>query len=270
MDSVLQSFHKDLKALRRALKAETAPRVAKKSFRDEAERIGQRWFKEIEPGLQHAANIPADSLKKYATACERLIKLSAPNNLRSSYLETLDAVVKPMRNELILPIQASVGSASTPTLFDSFVASLKDPEESAYFQEALDCAKKGFLRAATVMAWCAAIDRIHKKIEIVGFSAFNVTSAQMASQQKGRFKRFNQTQSVNSLSELREVFDTVVLWIVEGMGLIDSNQHTRLRSCFEMRCHCAHPGEAPITGYNLMSLFSDIQQIVLDNPKFSL
>jgi hypothetical protein len=92
----------------------------------------------------------------------------------------------------------------------------------------------------------------------------------MASQQKGRFKRFNQTQSVTSLSELREVFDTVVLWIIEGMALIDSNQHTRLRSCFEMRCHCAHPGEAPITEYNLMSLFSDIQQIVLENPKFAV
>jgi hypothetical protein len=60
------------------------------------------------------------------------------------------------------------------------------------------------------------------------------------------------------------------LWVTEGMGLIDSNQHTRLRSCFEMRCHCAHPGEAPITEYNLMSMFSDIQQIVLENPKFAL
>lgn len=270
MDSVLQTFHDDLKALRRALKAETTHQVAKRSLREEAERIGTLWFKDIEPGLQRLGSVSADALKKYAVACERLIRLSAPNNLRSSYLETLDALVKPMRNELILPIQASAGVASAPTMFDSFVASLKDPEESAYFQEAIDCAKKGFLRAATVMAWCAAIDRIHKKIEIIGFSAFNVTSAQMASQQKGRFKRFNQTQSVNSLSELREVFDTIVLWIVEGMGLIDSNQHTRLRSCFEMRCHCAHPGEAPITEYNLISLFSDIQQIVLENPKFSL
>jgi hypothetical protein len=37
-----------------------------------------------------------------------------------------------------------------------------------------------------------------------------------------------------------------------------------------MRCHCAHPGEAPITEFNLMSVFSDIQRIVLENPKFAL
>jgi hypothetical protein len=31
----------------------------------------------------------------------------------------------------------------------------------------------------------------------------------------------------------------------------------------------AHPGEAPITEFNLISLFSDLQQIVMENPKFA-
>ena len=92
----------------------------------------------------------------------------------------------------------------------------------------------------------------------------------MAGQQKGRFKRFTSPQSVSSLSELREVFDTVVLWVIEGMGMIDSNQHTRLRSCFDLRCQCAHPGEAPLTEYNLMSFFSDLNEIVLHNLMFQV
>jgi hypothetical protein len=70
------------------------------------------------------------------------------------------------------------------------------------------------------------------------------------------------------LSELREVFDNDMLWVIEGMTLIDSNQHTRLRSCFDMRNQSAHPGEASITEYNLASVFSDIDQIVLSNTKF--
>jgi hypothetical protein len=72
------------------------------------------------------------------------------------------------------------------------------------------------------------------------------------------------------MSELREVFDTDVLWIIEGLELIDSNQHTRLKSCFDMRCHSAHPGEAPITEYNLLSFYSDLDKIILSNPKFAL
>ena len=73
---------------------------------------------------------------------------------------------------------------------------------------------------------------------------------------------------MNSLSELRGVLDTVVLWVIEGMGMVDANQHTRLKSCFDMRCQCAHPGEAPVTEYNLMSFFSDINEIVFQNTVF--
>src|ERR1035438_4729952 len=97
MDSVLQTFHEDLKALRRVLKSETNPQVAKISLRQNAERLGRQWFKDIEPALQQRSTFPAETLKRYATGCERLIKLSAPNNLRTSYLETIEALVKPMR-----------------------------------------------------------------------------------------------------------------------------------------------------------------------------
>jgi hypothetical protein len=125
-----------------------------------------------------------------------------------------------------------------------------------------------FYRASVVLGWCAAIDRIHRAIEKAGFPKFNITSATMASQTAGRFKKFNAVQNVSSLSEIREVFDTVILWIMEGMELIDSNQHTRLRSCFDMRCQCAHPGDAPVTHYNLLSYFSDLNEIIFKNDKF--
>ncbi|MCX6164161.1 MAG: hypothetical protein NTU73_04760, partial [Ignavibacteriae bacterium] len=71
-------------------------------------------------------------------------------------------------------------------------------------------------------------------------------------------------------SEKREVFDTVILWVIEGLGLIDCNQHTRLKGCFDLRCQCSHPGDAPVTEYNLLSFFSDLNEIVLRNPKFGI
>ena len=70
----------------------------------------------------------------------------------------------------------------------------------------------------------AAIDQIHHAIERIGFAEFNIASSAMASQTKGRFKKFNQVQNVSSLGELREVFDNIILWILEGMQLIDNNQ----------------------------------------------
>jgi hypothetical protein len=132
------------------------------------------------------------------------------------------------------------------------------------------CARHNFYRASAGLGWCAAIDRIHRKIEKDGFPKFNITSSKMASETKGRYKKFNQVQNISSISELREVFDHIILWIIEGLELIDSNQHTRLRSCFELRCQCSHPGDAPVTEYNLLSYYSDLNEIIFKNPKFNV
>jgi hypothetical protein len=211
-----------------------------------------------------------DLIQEYSGHFNRLIKLTENNNLKSSYLSSMDRIIRRFRDDFMLPLQRNEVQRSKTSQFSRFVEGLSDADESAYFKEALDCANHGFLRAAAVMGWSAAIDRIHRKIEQIGLAKFNTVSGQMAAQTKGRYKHFNQRQNIASLSELREVFDNIVLWIIEGMGLIDSNQHTRLKTCFEMRCQCAHPGEAPITEYNLMSFFSDIQKIILENSAFTL
>lgn len=267
----LKTFLDEVKSLRADVKAISTSTVASKELRGRAENIGSKWCNELAPTLDADKGFPGDVIARYTEGFSKLIALSAPSNRKSSYVSTLENVLKDFRRDFILPIQQGKVKPSQGSLtFDAFLLKIAPSDEGAYFKEAISCAKHGFLRAATVMAWCTAIDRIHRKIEELGFGKFNVTSAQMASQTAGRFKRFNQTQNVSSLSELREVFDTTVLWVIEGMGLIDSNQHTRLRSCFEMRCHSAHPGEAPTTEYNLLSCFSDIDQIVLKNPKFAL
>jgi hypothetical protein len=156
------------------------------------------------------------------------------------------------------------------TLLHDLLKEISSPEENEYLKEAVGCAKNKHFRAAVVLGWSATIDRIHKKIENLGFSNFNMTAANIASQTKGRYKKFGQIQLINSISDLRELFDNKILWVIEAMGLIDINQHTRLKSCFDMRCQCSHPGDAPITEWNLLSFFSDIKEIVLKNNKFQI
>ena len=271
MLDALKAFLEDLKRYRLAIRSVTVAAIAQKALRSQAEAIGAKWCSDLGPKISATNGFAADMLNRYTDGFSHLIALSSPNNRKSSYLIVLDDLLRSFRKDLILPIQQGkvrIGSGSTA--FDAFLAKIAASDEGEYFKEALSCAKQGYFRAATVMGWCTAIDRIHRKIEEIGFPTFNVTSAQMASQTTGRFKKFSQSQNVNSLSELREVFDNIILWIVEGMGLVDSNQHIRLRSCYEMRCQAAHPGDAPTTEYNLLSFFSDIDQIVLGSPKFAL
>lgn len=268
MEKKLQKLMDDLKVLRKNIKSVTVPQIAKKAIRDQANELGSLWHREFSSKVRSI--LSKESCDRYDADFTHLIRLSAPNNLRSSYLDTLNSIIAPFRDELIIPAQQGAFATPPPTAFDSFFASISNPDESIYLQESVACAKGGHFRAAAVLGWSAAVDRIHRKIEAIGFQHFNAASSTMAAQQSGRYKKFNQKQNVNSLGELREVFDTVVLWIVEGMGLIDSNQHTRLRSCFDIRCQSAHPGEAPITNFNLLSFFSDLDQIVFSNTKFKL
>jgi hypothetical protein len=182
----------------------------------------------------------------------------------------LKEILKGLHDDLILPIQKEPKLAKEISLLEKMVEGLPSVEENAYMKEASSCAARGFLRAAAALGWCAAIDRIHRAIEKIGFAKFNTVSQQMAAATSGRFKRFSSPQNVGSISELREVFDTNILWILEGMQLIDNNEHTRLRSCFDLRCQSGHPGDAPVTEYNLLSFFSDVSEIVLKNPKFAV
>lgn len=264
----LQMLLTRLKALRRSLKAETVSTVGKMALRNEANALGRDWHKDFAPKLKQS--LTPEALKNYGDQFTRLLKLSAPNNKVASYLAAIDLIIKPFNNELLIPSQQGSLGGPAPSSFDTFFANLSNAEESEYLAEAIACAKAGHLRAAAVLGWSAAIDRIHRVLEHNGLDKFNSMSQQMQAATTGRYRKFNKGQNVGSLAELREVFDSTILWVIEAMGMIDTNEHTRLGSCFDMRCHGAHPGNAPITTYNLMSFFSDLDQIIFSNAKFKV
>jgi hypothetical protein len=175
-----------------------------------------------------------------------------------------------LTNEIIVPVVTSPGQIIGTSGLAKLIENATE-EEKKYFEEALGCASRGFLRASVVLGWCGAVRRIHKVIEKIGFAKFNKASMQAEKRKDGRFKRFSKHFNVQSLSELEAtVFDNDLLWVIEFMGLIDANQHERLTVCFTMRNNAGHPGEAPITPENLISFYSDLKTMIFDNPKLKL
>lgn len=249
--------------------------LTNKKIKDDINNLSARWFSEFVKRL-HELQVEDVIIEKYSKAFRELLKLSTSNSRRTSYIKNMEVVRKSYNEEIIIFLQTnspdddiSVASGLSNEVL-GLLNSITDKEENEYLREALGCWSNEYYKAAVVLMWCATIDRIHKVIEQIGFDKFNLTSEYMKSQTTGRFKRFNKNQNVHSISELRTVFDSDILSILEGMEMIDVNQKTRLVSCFEMRCHSGHPGEAPITKYNVLSCFSDVVEIVFTNPKFSL
>lgn len=271
----LSEYLKKLKQLRVAIGKDRTKngQLNKTELRTTAEVLAQRWFDEIKPKLLDTYAFQEEDLVEYDGAFTHLIKISSSSgNKRQLYLKDLSSVASHFHDKIILRIRTKKSSAKkepTEQVLRGILSEITDPKQNTYLKEAIDCATAGYLRGAVVLGWCAAVYRIHKAIEKIGFDKFNIASAQMASAQIGRFKRFNKVFNIGSLSELGEVFDNDILWVLEGMGLIDMNQHTRLKACFDMRNNAAHPGEAPTTPYNVMSFFSDLNEIIFKNPRFN-
>ena len=111
---------------------------------------------------------------------------------------------------------------------------------------------------------------IAEKIEEIGFDQFNKKADEMSKQTKGRFKGFKSSAPIESISDLREVPDRRILWVLDGMSILESNQRQRLEYGLDMRIQASHPGDAEVTLTNLESFFSDLSTLVFKNPKLSV
>ncbi len=267
----LRKFEQDLRRLRKDIKAIPTTTVNASDLRNRAEGLASHWVEELRSPLEHKFHIDPGAIDRTSGTMKRLHVLSRPSNLRASYLKVLDSALDKFKDRFVLPIQQTSDTVESVFDLQKLVTGLSNPDESEYLKEAIDCANSNYRKAAVVLGWCAAIDRIQKKIQVLGFAAFNAASTQLKQQTSGRHKHFNKEFKITSLGELQTVFDSDLIRVCEGMQLIDSNEADRLTNIdFQYRNHSAHPGNAPIEDPHLVAFFTDINEIILTNPKFSL
>lgn len=266
----LEAFKAELRKLKKEVSAVKSKRISRIGIRNQADAIATKWIEELRSPLEHKFNLPKEVIQETASQMKQLHILSRPNNLKTSYLKGINKALSQFDDRFILPIKQASIYVETVLNLQKLVPGLADPEESDYLREAIDCANTGFRRASVVMGWCVVIDKIQKRILVLGLEKFNNASRTIKNQKTGRHKNWNKEFSVATLADLQAVFDTDLIVVLEGMGHIDSNQVDRLRTCFQYRNHSAHPGQAPIEDAHLVAFFTDINAIVLQNPNFNL
>jgi hypothetical protein len=258
----------DLTAIHKALKAAPTARIRQRSLLDAGAAAARQWFDVVRPALG-TARFSEATITAFSERFEALLSMTRRQPTKAGYVKAVAGLLSAYRTEIVHQIEIGSFTTVAGLRIAPYIDGLP-VHEGDYLDEAQRCLSVEALRGCIVLGWCATISRIHQKIEQIGFSVFNKATEEMAAKTVGRFKPYNKKFSVDSLSELQRVFDTELLWVLEYLGLIDSNQHQRLRHCFDLRNHSAHPGLAPITGENLYSFFSDITKIILKNPKFEL
>lgn len=266
--SVTQAQVTDLASVIKAIRSAPTTRIRQHALLNAGASAARHWFDTVRPTLEKAG-FPSETISAFSARFEALLAMTRGQPMKSSYLASLAEISGRYIPDIVHPIEIGSFSSLTGLSIAPYVEGLP-VNEGDYLDEAQRCLSANALRGCIVLGWCATIARIHRKIEEIGFDKFSKATEEMKAKTTGRFKPFTKTYMVESLSELQRIFDTDILFILEYLQLIDSNQHARLRYCFDMRNHSAHPGEAPITGENLYSFFSDITQIVLKNAKFEL
>jgi len=266
----LEEFRNDLLDLRKKVSAIPRKTVSQVATRSAADAVATKWVEELRSPLEHKFKLPDFVIQSTSQHMKRLHVLSRPNNLKESYLETINAVLSKFDDKFILPIKQTATNVETLLDLQKLIPSLPDPSESNYLQEAIDCANSGFKRAAIILCWCAGIDRIQKTLTKIGLDQFNNISTKLKAQSSGKFKNWNKEFNITTLAELQTVFDNDLIVVMEGMNLIDGNQADRLRTCFQYRNHSAHPGLAPIEDPHLVAFFTDINVIIFQNPTFKV
>src|SRR5207249_11231118 len=119
MLETLEGIRVALAGLRRDVKRERGSAIGKRAIREAARAAGERWFSEAAPVLSSNFGISSEIVERYAQGFRRLIKISAPNNLKSSYEETLGSLLRRFRDELILPIQTRPAEVEEVTALET-------------------------------------------------------------------------------------------------------------------------------------------------------
>ncbi len=266
----LKGFKSQLAKLESAVSKVPGKQIQSKAVLKQIEEAATFWFDQIEAPLRKFTSISEATIDHYHHSFGRLIEASSGKPYKERTADLIETIETGLTTEILVAIQKHVPQISDQEDYSDFLTGLQGLELE-YMKEAVACASGGWLRAAVVLGWCAAVDRLHRVIERVGFDKFNKASSQMSKISSGRYKRFNKVFDIHNLAELRmSVFDNDLLWVMEFLALIDGNQHEKLEICFTTRNICAHPGDADVSPENTKSFFSDLQKLVFSNSKFKI
>ena len=161
--ALLDSIENSLRRLHIEIRRVKTSNIYKKAVKDSSQKIGTKWFEELDPSLP-SLGVTDELRKKYHDLFTALLLLSVKTSVKQTYLKTIDAILQDFKEELFVTIMKSAGQVVSVSHIAKILENATD-EEKDYLDEALGCASRGFFRASVVLGWSAAVHRMHKTVE---------------------------------------------------------------------------------------------------------
>ena len=268
MITEIEAFSVDLTDLLAGIRANRTAFVSKQSLRSKISEVSKEWLQTISPRLRAGSRIQDEPINRVDAAFEKLLELSTSSNRKATYINVLRLIPKIVQRDILIPL---IKTSPTSSLLDGVAARVlslvKSTEEKEYLEEGFRAAKAGCFRAATVMSWCAAVDRLRTFVKGKGLHSFNQTSQQLKSINSGFYKRYSKSFTLTLENELQEIFDKDLIIVISGMVSLDLNLTTGLLRLFDIRNSCAHPSAYTIDELPFANFVNEICNLILANPK---
>ena len=142
-------------------------------------------------------------------------------------------------------------------------------EEYEYIKEAIYCLEKHCFKAATLMIWACGISKVLGYIS-GDLLKFNNATDSMANNPKSVYRYFakNFQKNVTDIDSIRENSnDRHLLSYLVYEKIISTTEFNKLHSNYKTRCDCAHPTDIKLKVNEILSIFENVYDLILNNRK---
>ncbi|MFZ2039022.1 MAG: hypothetical protein WAV11_03760 [Minisyncoccia bacterium] len=268
----LENFISDVVNIQELIKRNSSLIIAKSDIKQKVLALSKVWLHNLSTKIRGSNLVDDQVINVIDSEIEKLLEISSANNRKTSYIKILKELPKNIQKTILVPLIRKTNSnqnSLAQAILNKIYAVISDPDEKSYFEEATKVASCQCYRAATVIVWCAVIDRFQKIIEKKGLDEFNKTSKILNAKKSGFYKRFSKEFNVTISNELQEIFDRDLIYVLSAMFNIDINEITAILRLFETRNYAAHPSDYKIDELVYTNFLNEVFKLVISNPKFS-
>lgn len=267
----LERFLSSLAELQEAIKKNKSDFVSRSTLRDQVKTCSKFWLGKLSTQIRGESLVDDQIINTIDEKFERLLELTASNNRKKSYSNLLNTLPKEIQKEVLVPIIKKSRASQSPLIngiLSKIYSNVSSEDEKNYFEEAARAAANKCYKAATVMVWCAVIDRLRGVVENLGLKNFNKASKQLKAKKTGHYKHFSKEFSLTQTNELPEVFDKDLITVLSAMVNLDLNELKAILYLFDARNHCAHPSSYIMDELAYINYLNEVLKLILTNPKF--
>jgi hypothetical protein len=266
-----ERFIVQLSELLLLIRANRSEFVSKQNLRHKLTAVSKKWLQELTPHIRASGKIADAVVNELDSTFERILSLAGSNNRKKSYVKHLKDATQVLQQSVLVPL---IKSTPTTSLLDGITAKVLaqnlSAEQKNYLKEAFVAARAGCFKAATVMTWCAIIDRLRSFVLSKGLGVYSQTSTALKQNGTGFYKYFKNEVNITMENELQEIFDRNLIIVISGMNnALDINQAKALLGLFDKRNSSAHPSATVVDELAFASFLNELNALVFTNPKLT-